>query len=315
MQEALMKENIIDEMKSRRKLNAIKKNLFVYSFLIIPLLNIAVFYFYVNINSILMAFQTPTGMGRLYYFSEMFKLFSYGGKMAICLKNTLLFFGLSTLILFPQGIIVSYFLFKKIRLYKFFRIMLFFPGLISSTVFVTLYKEMLMPGGPMTLIIDKLFNTNLMTQKSVLEQSSTAVWFIMLYVWWTGFGGNFLIIEGTMARIPDEVLEYARLDGVSPFKELVAIILPMIFPTISTLMLLQFTGVFTSSGPILVFYNNGDTYSTDTISFYIYTLTAGSSAGNYGQATAIGLFFTLLGLPIVFGVRWLTNKLDSKVEY
>ncbi|MFR6641461.1 MAG: hypothetical protein ACLUSP_09190 [Christensenellales bacterium] len=38
-----------------------------------------------------------------------------------------------------------------------------------------------------------------------------------------------------MARVPDSVLEAAKLDGCKPFREIVQLILPLIWPTLSTL--------------------------------------------------------------------------------
>ena len=40
-----------------------------------------------------------------------------------------------------------------------------------------------------------------------------------------------------MERIPQEVIEAAKLDGVGVGRELFGIILPMIWPTISTLLI------------------------------------------------------------------------------
>lgn len=82
----------------------------------------------------------------------------------------------------------------------------------------------------------------------LLSNSSYALGTIVFYTCWTSLGANMLLFSGAMSRIPLEVLESSRLDGCYAFKELVYIIFPMVFPTISTLIVFTCTGLFNSSG-------------------------------------------------------------------
>ena len=72
-------------------------------------------------------------------------------------------------------------------------------------------------------------------------------------------------------------------------------------------MLLASAGVFTASGPSLLF-DKGE-HGSCSISYWIYKITtgSGSTGESYELASAIGLIFTLLGLPIVFIVKKLTK--------
>ncbi len=303
------------EKKNKIKLkNFISTNLFVYSFLLIPLLNLAVFYFYVNINSFFMSFRAPEGIADpFYYYEMMFKRFTDPNfYLAEAFVNTLRFFCLSTFILLPLGFIFAFFLFKKIRGYKFFRIMLFFPGLISSTIFVSLFKQIVGSNGILFSLISAITKKDI--HIDLIGNPDYAIWTILGYCFWTGFGGNFLLAEGAMARIPDDVLEYAKLDGVSPIREFVSIIIPMIFPTVSTLLVMSFVSIFGASGPILLFFQNSR-QGIYTIDYLIYDLTAGSQSGSSGLAAAIGLFFTAIEIPIVFLVGYITKKIDRGVQY
>ncbi len=296
-----------------RQKKKIRENLFVYAFLFIPLLNLAVFYFYVNIDSFVMAFKVPEGEKAFYYFDRFFNMTLQGSNLfRESIINTLKYFFTGLLISFPIGFFIAYFLFKKIRGYKFFRIMIFFPGLIAMVVFVSLFKRIV--NGPLLELLTELMGVE--SAPSLLTDSKYATNTIIVFTMWVGFGAEFLFIGGAMARVPTEVLEYSKLDGVGPFRELFSIILPMIFPTISTLLLLRFTAIFTVSGPILLFTEGA--YGTYTINYYIFQLTAGSSlqtGGQYALASAVGLFFSVLGMPIVFGIRWLSNKITQVVEY
>ncbi len=299
-------------MSSAKRKKIIKTNLFVYSFLIIPLLHLAVFYFYVNIDSFFLAFERPSGQPLFYNFKRFLDTATYAdSKLTEALGNTLRYFAQSIFIRFPMGIIIAYFLFKKICGYKFFRVMLFMPSIISSMVIVSLFKQVIAVDGPMLALLNKVFGLNFYPE--LLGNSEYATDTILFYCFWIGFGGDFMLVQGAMARVPEEVLEYAKLDGVKPFRELVSIILPTIFPTLSTLFILKFTVVFSSSGPILLFTEGA--FKTFTIDYYIYDLTVNGGSAQQSLAAAVGLFFSVIATPIVFLVRWAANKLDTEVEY
>ena len=135
----------------------------------------------------------------------------------------------------------------------------------------------------------------------------------IFYLIWLSFGMQILIYSNAMNAIDDEIFESARLDGVNDRQEFFSIVLPMIWPTISTLITLIMTGIFTASGPILLFTEGA--YKTTTISYYIWTQVYGAPSGGYPVASAIGLFFTLIGLPIVLLTKWICTKLDTGVSY
>ena len=297
--------------KAQRRKNALFKYLFVLSFLIVQIVHFCVFYVAVNVNSVLLAFKVPQGE-KWYYNFEYFLNVSATTLPIFTeyLPNTLKFF-LMEWVLLLIGFAFSYFIYKKIKGYRFFRVMFFLPSIICSTVLVMLYKKMIAVDGPV-IAIYKLFHPGGPVPE-LLANSDTALNMIMIYVLWTGFGSKILLLGGAMARLPEDVIEYGKLDGVKPLREMFTIIAPMIWPTIATLVTLIMTGIFTASGPILLFTDGA--FGTTTVSYYIFKMVYGASSGMYPTASAVGLFFTLIGLPIVIGVRYLFNKVDSGVSY
>ena len=306
-----MVNKILDFFKIKNK-NKFKKNFLVFCMLIIPILNLLIFYFYVNFNSIIMAFQR-NNHGQiewsLYNFQKLFEEIGMSNSIIWqSLKNTLIFFFVGFAIINPLSLLFAYFFFKKIKGYKIFRYIFFLPSIISGAVLVTLYKYMIAPDGVIAVIMMKLFNTPVPT---FLTDSRYALITIIIYVIWTGFGVNMILFSGAMKRIPQEIIDSAKIDGVSMPRELFSIVIPMIWPTISSVILFAVVGIFTASGPILLF-TKGDS-NTYTISYWIFEQV--NDTKNYEYASAVGLFFSVLGLPIVLGIKKLLNKLDGGVEY
>lgn len=297
-----------------------KKYVFVYSLLIIPLVNWLVFWFGVNIKTILTAFQDRFGEWSFANFGDVWVSLTDpidpNNNIQVGFFNTLKYFISGLIVNMPTSLIVSYFLYKKIKLHKAFKVIFYLPAIVSGVVMVTVFSEFISPNGPLGAICE-LLKINL-PPEGLLARDSTATWTIVVFGLWTGLSGNMLLFNGAMARIPTEVLEAAKLDGVGPFREIVSFILPLIWPTLSSVLVFAFVGVLGASGPILLFAPRGD-YKTTTISYWIFyqVYGGGSDVGadhNIAIVSAAGLCFTAVSLPITFTVRWLAEKVET-IEY
>lgn len=307
------------------KVQVMKRNklIFCYGFVAIAVLHFLVFYLYVNINSILMAFKEYKGIDENFneiyiwsfaQFERMIRDFkSPSSSLLIGLLNTLKYFAVNVFVMLPLSLFISFFLYKKIKGYKTFRVLFFLPSIVSSVVYVGIFKNMISMYGPVYTLLEKLFGYEM---PSLLTSDDTATPTIIFYCIWTGLGINMILYQGAMNRIPSEVIESCRLDGISWIRELWSIIIPMVWPTLSMTILFSFTGLFNAGGPILLFsdsMNSLGANSTMTLPFYIYSLTWASK--QYEYPAALGVFFTLASLPIVFGVRYILAKIDPEVEY
>ncbi len=290
------------------------KYVFCYTMLIPTIVSFAVFYVWVNFNSILMAFQVNTG-GRNYIYSlDSFRqIIEFLGRpdhdLRIGLNNTLIYFAVGVCINLPLTYLFSYFLFKKVTGYKFFRVIFMLPSMISGIVYVTVYINVLGFDGPVYTLVKKLFGYEI---PSLLANNATATPTIIMYTLWTGFGTSVILFQSAMNRLPREVIECGQLDGISWVRELFQIVTPMIWPTVYTMLVLQVTGIFAGGGPILLFGTNGGN-RTMTLSFYIFRAVY-EGAGTEFPA-AVGVFFTLFSFPIVLIVRYVLGKVDPGVEY
>lgn len=296
----------------RKKKHNYKRTIFIILMLAIPVTHFALFWVYVNFNSILMAFQIRDGYG-IHWGFDNFARFFHEVKISeldlgIAIKNTLLLFLVGTVIGMPVTLLLSYFLFKKIKGYKVFRVVFFLPSIISAAVLVAMFKYLFRMDGPVNNLLSMFFGKTI--DNEWLVDDKLAMGTILFYCFWTGFGGGLVLFTGAMHRIPEEVLEYCVLDGVSPVRELFQIIVPMIWPTISTQLVFAFAGLFVNAGPILLF-TEGQ-YKTMTIGYFILQEVRN---GSYEYPSAIGLLFSVLGFPLVIFVKWICSRIFEDVEY
>ncbi len=305
---------IIPPTKRKKNID-LNRLAFIIFVLAIPLFMLVVSWGFVNIKSFLMAFQLPTGEWSMETFEMVFlemKMFGGEASLLISIRNTLIFF-LKDLCMYPLHILVAYFLYKKIKGYKVFQIILYLPGIISAVAVTMAFKEFISPSGPLgQLLINAGVCKNIGDVPELLNNNNYAVWTVMFYTIWLGWGGNMLLLGGAMARIPVDLLESARLDGIESGKEIIYIIFPLIWPTISTLLILGLTGLFNAGGPVLLL--TGGAAQTSTISYWIYNWTVNVGPAGYNRVSAAGLIFTAIGVPLILVLRKLIERIPT-VEF
>lgn len=315
----MSKENYMED--STKKINAAKSRykrnqlIFVWGGLAIPIIAWIVFYWYVNFSSFVQAFQERTGEWSMGNFKTVFdSIVNPGndrGSLAVAFKNTFKYFALEIIVKYPIQIIVCYFLYKQIKGYKTFRYVLYLPAIISGVALTGLFKEFIATSGP----LDALGMT--IPKRGFLGSPETATNTIMVYTVWVCVHGHMLLICGAMNRIPVDVLEAARLDGIGPARELVSLILPLIWPTLSTLLILTCTGFLNSSGPILLLAPDTYTLSTTTINYWIFEKVYANGThmgGQYNLVSAAGMMLTVVTVPIILALRKVLDMIPT-VEY
>lgn len=283
-----------------------KKNWFVFSVLILPTLGFLLFFVYVNFRSILMAFQrpvyTPSGLIEEFSIDNFRRIFTGTGtdfkELIQALQNTLIFFGSDMFLVFPVSVLMSYFFFKKLWGYRVFRFVYYLPSVISSSVLVVLFKYTIGAGG----LVDAWMTARDIPYYSLLSKEPSALLTILFYNVMFSFGGNIIVIGGSMNGVSQEVLEAGKIDGCGFFKELVTLIIPMMWPTISTMLILKVTSILSASGPILAFTKGAN--GTMTLSYMLYALITGlGKSKDLYYASAVGIVMTLLVFPITLLVK------------
>lgn len=309
-------------MKKKTKKKTWQEKLFILSCVLIPVVNFLVFYVYVNIDAFVMAFQKPGPGGvpvwSLDNFSWVFDKIVHGSAIAtddlrLAFGNTFLTF-LVQVSMFVVGLLVSYFLYKKVLGYRFFRIVFYLPTILSSVVTSVFYIQLMNNAG-FQHFLTVLFRLDY-EMNSPLMDSSFANAMVLLNLVWLSFPSNMILWGGTFSRIPDAVLESARIDGAGWVRELFQIILPIVWPTFVILVTTQAASVFGASGS--VFLLTGGQYGTQTVSNWIYTYVqtaTGPSSGNLYRAATLGFCLTVISCGLALGIRYFLNRRVEEVEF
>lgn len=301
-----------------------RKKLGFYLLLIaFPVLHYLVFYVYINFNSFILAF-------REYYVDDATKMLTYKGvwfsnfkagwevlaQNSPMILNSLMMLAVQLFVTTPLALLFSFYIYKKRKGTEFFRVMLFLPSVLSAVVFGLLYQY----------IADDVFGwvqTKVFGAKEAtlfLTDTKTRVWAVILFNILIGFGISVLTYSGTMSGINVSLIESAELDGCSPLNEFLHIVVPMIWPTVVTLMIVSFSRVFTEQWQVLTLLKRNP-LNAENLGYFLYTraldgdfTVSQSNHLSYPVLSAIGLILTAIVLPLTLLMRWALNKFGPKAD-
>lgn len=288
-----------------------KQRLFICLMLAFPIIHFFVFWLWVNIDGLLLPFKNNVGEWVGFTnFEWVFNKFVNGDKnldMWEATRNTLTFFAWGTFVELPIAVVLAYVFFKKLPGSTFFTICLYLPSIISGTVMTTIFKNFIGADGPIALILSASGEA----WTNPLLQEGTSIPAMLVYNLWNGYGLSIILFHSSMKRIPRELFESAALDGITLWKELIYMVVPLIWPILTTKLILSVAGIFSASGPILLFTNGK--YGTRTIGFAMYEQY--KVYGQIARAATMGLIYTIIGLPLVLLSRWAAGKVGGEYEY
>ncbi len=312
--------------KTARYSKAQKRDMpFAYLIIAFPVLQFIVFWVYVNFSSFVMAFQDFNGDFTLNNFKTVYDAFvhkdPYNFNLMDSLGRSMLSWTLALVICFPASLITVYVLTCKIRGHYAYRICYMLPGLIGSIIWTMIMRMMFQHDGPLIALL-KWLNVKLpweATKHGLLGAAETAFPSLLTFNILLSLVGDSPVLTGAFARVPDELMESADLDGASFWTKMFVIAIPCIWPTISTLLVFRLCSIFTADIGVFLYSGGTGQPEMSTIGFqlfYIMKYISGAGGGSstlYGYPAALGLTLTAMTLPICLIGRHYLEKLNDVV--
>lgn len=298
-----------------------KDNLLFYVVMVaIPIIQFVLFYVVVNINSLLLAFKEYTVLedGKTAFAFVGFKNFGYffedvfrGSKLAYAFGNSMLSFGVSVLVGIPLTLMFSYYIFKNYFMSGVFKFVFLLPSMISAIVLVIMFKGLVSDAIP--ALTEKLTGTR---TSDLLNTASTKFGTVLFYNIWIGFGSGILMYSNAMSGVSKEVLEYGQIDGVNDFQEFFHIVLPAIFPTITTFLVVRVAALFTDQANLYAFFGGYLSFEYNTVGYFLFQKVVGDTTrmADYPYASAAGISLTLVAVPLTLVTRWALEKFGPSEE-
>lgn len=302
-------------LEYKRKKNSRADRIFIFTMICLPMLHFIVFSIYLNYNSFAMAFQDVDFATNevvwvgFRHFKDFFVDFATHDTWRIAILNSVLYLPLTAVIMLPLSILAGYFLLRKVPLAGAYKVIFFLPSIISIVVLCIVFRNMFDYDGPVNYILTHWFHMDMNKIPAWLNSRGWTMGILCLYAVWAGLGYNIVLLYGAMSRVPQEVIESARLDGIGMFREIFQIYVPIIWPTVSTMIVFSVMTVFQQyMHPLVLTSGGGDSYTI------AYLIIQEIKFGKYYSGAAMGLILAVVATPIVQLAKWIVNRIYDTVE-
>lgn len=301
--------------------------LFIICLLIVPLSAFAIFVVYGNLGGILYAFRRPitnttTGereviFAGFYNFRTFFKDFDKAGAyyytviqltIGEVITNSFAYLFLVMFISLPISIVVSFFIYKKVPGSKLAVVLLYMPNILPASILAVYWQSIMDVNQSGALAKFLNFLLSLEDGRWTTDRANISLYIYTVYF---GFGYNAILIWGAMSRIPEELVEAANLDGANLIREFFSITVPVIWPTLSMVIVLTWMVPFTLVNQPLMLDANG-TNGTRTWGLLLMNVVA-DNKDPYNGAT-LSIISACISLPTTLLLRKLLEKVYPVVE-
>ncbi len=193
---------------------------------------------------------------------------------------------------------------------RFYQTVILLPYLISMVIVAYLAYAYLAPeSGLINGIIASLGG------EKIDWYSSPQYWpFILVFInQWKSIGFGMILYYSSLVGISKDYYEAAMLDGASKWQQIRYVTLPLLKPTIITLLILNCGNIMRSDFGLFyqVPQNSGMLYSvTDTIDTYVYRMLMINN--DIGVSSAAGFIQSIVGFVLVISVNGIIRKLNKE---
>ena len=225
------------------------------------------------------------------------------------LKNTLMIAVWQMVICFPVPVILAILIteMKSKIVSKMVQTISFLPHFISTVVVCGMVVNFLSPS---TGIINMILGKFGIEAKyfMVYPQYFRPIYTIMTL--WQTAGFNAIVYIAALMGIDPQLYEAAIVDGAGRWRRIINITIPGIIPTVVTMFIMNI-GKMVKVGyeSILLLYEPSTYATADVISTYSFRM--GIQNGDYGVATAAGLFEAVIALILVVAANKVSKRLTE----
>ncbi|WP_077609317.1 ABC transporter permease [Clostridium sp. Marseille-P2415] len=284
----------------------------LYVLMVLPILFILIFKFlpYTGLSIAFKDYKVAKGYSESPWvgfsvFEKVFKKRDFGQALG----NTLLLNILDLVFSFPMPVILALIL-NEIRNKYFKSVMqtlLYLPHFLSWVIIGGIgYSMFSLSSGVVNALIQNAGHSPI----PFLQEDT---WWLVSYVFigvWQSMGWGTIIYLAAITGVNSELYEAARVDGAGRWKQCLHVTLPCIRSTIVTLLIMNLGKLMGGSFErVFALANAKATQYTTTIPVLVYRM--GIESGKFSEATALGLFQSIIGLALVLAADYTAKRLGE----
>ncbi|MFR1831499.1 MAG: carbohydrate ABC transporter permease [Clostridium butyricum] len=206
-------------------------------------------------------------------------------------QNTIFLLVIVTIITMALAIISAAILVKEDTKFKnFFRIIFYFPNILSVVVISAIFSAILDPNQGIVNSTLNFFNLNSLTRMWLGDQK-VVIWCIAFAMIWQAIGYYMVMYMSSISGISISLYESASLDGATGIQQFFKITLPLVWNTIrTTLTFFVISTINLSFLFVKVMTSGGPDGSSEVFLSYMYKQAYSNSSYGYGMTIGVVVF-------------------------
>jgi len=208
------------------------------------------------------------------------------------LKNTLLYMLIVVPVLVIAPIFLAALVNKQIPGIALFRAAIYLPVITSLVISGLIWKWVYEEKGILNFFLIATGITD--TPVAFLTDPANALFSVMAVTIWSGMGYYMVIYLAGLQSIPRHLYEVAEVEGVSKFKQMLYITIPLLRPSIAVVTVMSSIAAMKVFEEVYIMTQGGPMDSTKTLVYAIYE--SAFTEFEMGYASAIGVILFLLTL-------------------
>ncbi len=257
----------------------------------IPLIFLALFYFYPLIKIVLLSFL-PEGSWQPDKLSRLFSSPVYARILWFTTWQAAVSMLLTVLLALPGAYIFARYSFRGKNILQ---ALMTVPFVLPTVVTAAAFRALLGTNGLVNRMLMSVFE--LQTPPIAIDQ--TVYFFLLAHIFYN-YSLVVRIVGGFWAGLDPDLRSAAKMLGASPWQTFYRITLPLLLPAIGSAALLVFIFCFTSFGVVLIL--GGPGYATIEVEIYRQAV----QMFNLPMAAAL----SLIQIAVNFALMWIYAKLD-----
>ncbi|MFC7531633.1 carbohydrate ABC transporter permease [Actinoplanes sp. GCM10030250] len=181
----------------------------------------------------------------------------------------------------------------------FYRVVYFFPQVLSVAIIGVLWKEMY---APHTGMINGLLRAVGLDRLAVawLGDPRFAFWCVLVVLVWMNVGFYVVLFSAAMQSIPRDLYEAALLDGANRITTLVRLTVPLVWDTIQVAWVYLAIIAIDGFAIVQIITDGGPSSSSDVVGLRLYKTAFGDGQFGYASAIGVAMFFLTLTVAAMF---------------
>jgi multiple sugar transport system permease protein/raffinose/stachyose/melibiose transport system permease protein len=277
--------------------------LYYLGFMIYPFL--ATFYYSFNTISPVNGVMTTTFVGLKNYialFSDQIFIQS--------VKNTLIWSVAGPLLEMLTALTLAFLIYFKVPLHRFYRTAWFTPLLVSGVIVGLVFRW----------IFNNEWGLLNATLRAIglddwalnwLGRRDTPLMAVIFVHFWATFGYSMVLLLAGLSAVPEELLDAAKVDGANLLQVITKIMIPILWPTLITVLILSFIGKMRAFHVVWALTGGGPMHFTETVATYVQKRAFGWNTLDLGYPSAMAvLWFGVVMVGVGLINRWLRRQVE-----